>query len=182
MDPSKKEDERSSLSESAVAAYDRIVERVYRSVEDLEEHSWPYIKDKIEEAAELELAAREMTREELDLLSAYVKRDISELGRIAHKTGESIAALLKFDLNALEQRVVDMFGLLADPATVDQMELAQRLDHGAETYLAGEVAGVGALRCLSCGQLAVLTETALIEPCHQCAGRYFEREPSPPMV
>lgn len=181
MEPSKKDDDSPSLSESAVEAYDRIVERVYRSVDDLEEHSWPFIKAKVEEAAELELAARDMTREELDLLSAYVKRDLSELGRIAHKTGESIAALLKFDLNALEQRVVDMLGLLADPARVDQVELAQRLDHGAETYLAGEVAAVGALRCLHCGQLALLAETALIEPCHQCQGRYFQREPSEPL-
>lgn len=175
MEPNQNEPEQTSLGDAAVKVYDRIVERVYRSVDSLEERSWPFIKERIDEAVELELVAREMTREELDLLGAYVRRDLSELGRIAHKTGEGIAALMKFDLNVLEQRVVEMFDLLADPSLVDQAELQQRLEQGAETYMAGEVAAAGTLNCLACGVVIHLAETRLLEPCHGCQGRYFHR-------
>jgi len=176
MEPNQNEPPKSDLSEAAVGVYDRILERVYRSVDAVETRSWPFVKAKIDEAVELEQAAREMTREELDLLGAYVRRDLSELGRIAHKTGDSIAALMKFDLQVLERRFVEMLDLLADPSLVTRTELQQRLDHGAEDYLAGEVAAMGALRCLSCGAVALLTETRVIEPCHQCGERYFHRD------
>lgn len=167
---------RSGLSDDAVRAYDRILKRVHDSVDNFEDTSWPYIKEKIDEAVELELTAREMTREEMDLLGAYLRRDLRELGRIAHSTGAGIAALLKFDLEALEQRIVDMLDLLADPARVSQTDLAQRLDHGPEDYLAGEVATLGRFRCLACGQIMKLHQTQLLEPCHQCGERYFHRE------
>ena len=46
-----------------------------------------------------------MTRDELDLLGAYVKRDVKALGRYSHLAGAGIAAFLKFDLNYLEGQV-----------------------------------------------------------------------------
>ncbi|WP_207063350.1 zinc ribbon-containing protein [Motiliproteus sp. SC1-56] len=168
--------DRPEHSAKAPEIYNRLLERVYLSVEGLEEKSWPFIKRKIEEAAEVELAAEEMTREEMDLLQAYLKRDLKDLGAFAHKTGEGLAAWLKFDLNVLEQRVADMLGSLADRTRIDYTELQQRLDHGPEDYLAGEVAGVGTLRCLDCGSLVSLHRTAVLEPCHDCGCHYFHRD------
>jgi len=163
-------------SENAPAVYNRLLERVYLSLEGFEERSWPFIKEKIEEAAEIELAAKEMTQEELDLLQAYLKRDLQDLGYYAHKTGEGLASWLKFDLNILEQRFVEMLNGLADKTRVEQTELNQRLEHGPEDYIAGEVSGVGTLRCLECGSLLQLRQTAVIEPCHQCKSHYFHRD------
>jgi hypothetical protein len=166
-------------SENAPEVYYRLLERVYLSVENFEERSWPFIKEKIEEAAEVELAAEEMTREELGLLTAYLRRDLKDLGIFAHRTGEGVAAWLKFDLNALEQRVVDMLKSLADKTRIEQTELQQRLEHGPEDYISGEIAGVGTLRCLECGCLARLPRIARIEPCHECGNRYFHRSSDP---
>lgn len=164
------------LSESAPEVYERILERVYLSVEDLEQQSWPLIQEKIREAAEVELTAETMTRDELDLLQAYLKRDLADLGYYAHKTGEGIAAWLKFDLNVLEDRLKQMLKGMADKTRLDQTALQQRLEHGPEDYIAGEVATVGTLRCLSCGSLLKLEKTTIIEPCHECESRYFHRD------
>ncbi|WP_083704768.1 zinc ribbon-containing protein [Motiliproteus sp. MSK22-1] len=163
-------------SKNAPAVYNRLLERVYLALEGFEEKSWPFIKKKIEEAAEVELAAEEMTKDELNLLQAYLKRDLKDLGYYAHKTGEGVASWLKFDLNILEQRIVDMLKGMADKTRVEQVELNQLLEHGPEDYIAGEVSGVGTLRCLDCGSLVQLTKTAVIEPCHQCNSHYFHRD------
>lgn len=161
---------------SAPAAYERILERLYSSVEQVEQNSWPFLEEKIREAAEVELAAEEMTREELDLLQAYLQRDLVDLGYFIHKTGEGVAAWLKFDLNILELKFGEMLTGLADKTRLDHAYLEQRLAHGPEEYIAGEVATVGTLRCMNCGTLVALEQTALIEPCHECATEYFHRD------
>tara|TARA_R110001583_G_scaffold69617_1_gene197249 strand:- start:1039 stop:1608 length:570 start_codon:yes stop_codon:yes gene_type:complete len=166
------------LPDDAVDIYNRLLERVYLSIEQLEAQSWPFIKKKIEEAAELELTAREMTQDELELLQAYLRRDLREAGSMIHKTGEGIASWLNFDLQALEYAVVEKLFGLADKTRVDQTELQLRLDQGPEDYLAGEVAAAGQLRCLECGALVKLEQTSLIEPCHQCSSHYYHRENS----
>lgn len=166
------------LPDAAPDVYNRLLERVYLSLDKVEEQSWPYIKQKVAEAAELELAAKEMTREEVDLLQAYLQRDLREAGTVLHKTGEGIANWLNFDLNALEFAVTEKLFGLADKTRIDQTELQLRLDHGPEDYLAGEVAAAGQLRCLNCGALVKLPQTALIEPCHQCQKGYFHRDSS----
>ncbi len=173
---SKKPEHRPEHSAKAPEVYNRMLEKVYRSIENVEEKSWPYIKDKIEEAAELEVVAEEMTREELDLLKAYLKRDLSELGVFMHKTGEGVAAWLKFDLNALEHTFMQALMGVADRTRIEQTELQQRLEHGPEDYISGEIATVGTLRCLECGSLVTLTETQVLEPCHQCQSHYFHRD------
>ncbi|RDE24109.1 metalloendopeptidase [Motiliproteus coralliicola] len=164
------------LPDSAPEVYNRLLERVYLSIGKVEERSWPYIKDQIEEAARIELAAEEMTREELDLLQAYLQRDLREAGTALHKTGEGLANWLNFDLQALEYTLVERLFGLADQTRIDQTELQLRLDHGPEDYLAGEVAAAGQLRCLECGALVKLPQTTLIEPCHQCNNRFFHRD------
>ncbi len=164
------------VSREAPEVYNRLLERVYLSVENLEERSWPFIKEKIEEAAEIELAAREMTREEMDLLKAYLQRDLRGLGTVLHKSGEGLAAWLDFDLNILEYRLAQMLTGIADRTRLEQAELQQRLAHEPDQYLAGEVAGVGTLVCMNCGTALCLTETRVLESCSGCGGRYFQRQ------
>ncbi len=177
-DPNNEKPDNSSpqLPKDATDIYNRLLERVYLSIDQVEVQSWPFIQHKIEEAAELELAAREMTRDELDLLQAYLRRDLREAGSVIHKTGEGIAQWLNFDLQALEYAVVEKLFGLADKTRVDQAELQLRLDHGPEDYLAGEVAAAGRLRCLECGALVKLEQTSVIAPCHQCQSHYFHRD------
>lgn len=161
---------------SGPAAYERILERFYASIDHAEQYSWQLLEEKIREAAEVELTAEEMTREELSLLQAYLKRDLADLGYFVHQTGEGVAAWLNFDLNILELKFGQMLSALADQTRLDHAYLEQRLAHGADEYMTGEVATVGTLRCLNCGTLVQLEQTALIEACHECGAEYFHRD------
>jgi hypothetical protein len=165
--------------DKATTAYDRILKRLLADLEVAEIRSWDYLQKHIEEAAKLELAAEEMTRDEMDLLTAYLKRDLKRLGYYAHETGEGIAAWLHFDLNILEQRVGELLMGLADRTRIDQEVLRERLSHGEDDYLSGEIATVGTLACLNCGATQELTETSRIGDCRVCGKGFFRRISKP---
>lgn len=171
---SKQEPKTPKHSENAPAAYDRVLERLRQQLDEAGEVSWDYLQERIEEAAEMELAAAEMTRDEVELMKAYLRRDLKQLGYYAHETGEGLAAWLHFDLGVLEERVRQALLDLADKTRVQHELLREQLAHDEDRYLAGEVSAPGTLRCLQCGETQQLRATDRIAPC-SCGGVVFER-------
>lgn len=161
------------------ADYDRVLMRLSRDLKGNEARSWDLLQEKIHEAVELELAAEDMTRDEMDLLKAYLARDMKKLGGYAHDTGEGVAAWLNFDLTALEHTIVEQLKLIADQTRIGQEELREQLEHADDEYLAGELATVGTLECLSCGLQFSLYQTTVLESCAQCGQGYFKRVSKP---
>ena len=161
------------------AQYDRVLNRLRGELESAEHKSWDLMQQKIEEAVELELAAEEMTRDELDLLSAYLKRDLKRLGYYAHETGEGIAAWLNFDLNILEHKVSKQLMELADRTRIGIVELEQRLASGEDQYRAGEIAAAGTFACIICGDQMINAQTSRLEPCKKCGSEVFVRSFAP---
>lgn len=159
--------------------YDRVLLRLTKDLENTEAGSWDLLQEKIHDAVELELAAEEMTRDELDLLKAYLARDLKKLGYYANETGEGLAAWLGFDLNVLEQTLIEQLKLIADQTRIGQEALRERLDHTDEQYMAGELATVGTLECLNCGIQFNLYKTEKIKPCNDCGDVYFKRVSAP---
>lgn len=162
-------------SEVAPEAYDRILDRLRRSLDEAGETTWESLRARIQEAIELEMAAEEMTRDEMDLLNAYIERDLKQIGYYAHETGEGIAAWLNFDLNALEQTVMNRLWELADKTRIQHELLREQLSHSEQQYLAGEITLPGRLECVSCGEQQLLIKSGVIEPCSACHGVIFER-------
>lgn len=158
--------------------YDRVMARLRDQLEAAEYQSWDFLQARIEEAVELELTAEEMTRDEMDLLAAYIKRDLKKLGFYAHETGEGIAAWLNFDLNILEHQIGAQLMDLADRTRIGLTELEQR-SLQEEMYLAGEIAGAGTFRCLACGTDNRLTRPSSLTPCLVCGGERFSRQSAP---
>ncbi|WP_341217713.1 zinc ribbon-containing protein [Neptunomonas phycophila] len=158
-----------------VRLYDRVLARLEATLDKAEHKSWDYLKTKIDEAIELEQKAEEMTRDELDLLKAYLVRDLQQLGHYAHETGEGVAAWLNFDLNYLEDTFVERLKGLADKTRLDYERLREQLDHGADQYMAGEITAGGTFECLACGKKQELKQTGLLVPCTQCQSELFSR-------
>ncbi|MAY41811.1 MULTISPECIES: zinc ribbon-containing protein [unclassified Neptuniibacter] len=161
------------------ADYDRVLLRLTKDLENTDAGSWDLLQEKIHDAVELELAAAEMTRDELDLLKAYLTRDLKKLGFYAHETGAGLAAWLSFDLNALEHTLAEQLKLIADQTRVGQEELRERLGHDDDQYLAGEIATVGTLECLNCGATLSLHKTETLSPCDKCDQTLFKRVSNP---
>jgi rubrerythrin len=166
-------------SKLASADYDRVLMRLTNSLENSEARSWDLLQERISEAVELEMAAEEMTRDEMDLLKAYLQRDLKRLGYYAHETGAGIAAWLRFDLDALEHTLASQLKLIADKTRVEQESLRECLDHAEDQYLAGELATAGTLECLNCGHSFSLIRTEKLVPCAECDKGYFKRISQP---
>ncbi|MDO6565045.1 metalloendopeptidase [Amphritea sp. 1_MG-2023] len=159
--------------------YDRVLDRLRQDIASAEHWSWDYLQEKIEAAVALELAAEDMTRDEMDLLSAYLKRDLKQLGYYAHETGEGVAAWLNFDLDFLEQTVATQLMDLADRTRIGITELQQRLAEGDDQYAAGDIAAPGTFSCVACGESVVHTATSRLEACPQCGSETFTRQSAP---
>ncbi len=169
------DDKSSKNSPLSAKDYDRVLKRLSQRLEQAEVNSWDRLQQQIREAAELELAAEEMTKDELSLLSVYLQRDLKALGYFAHETGRGVAAWLKFDLDALEETLASVLVKVADQTRVAYEELRERIGHADEQYMAGELATAGTLACLECGLSVTLTKTVKLEPCAECGCRFFSR-------
>ncbi len=165
----------SSLTEKTVTAYNRMVERVEKAIADLENSTWETVKREIDEAVTFEQELAELTREEVDLLGAYVRRDLESLTRFMSANRSEIAEWLKMDLALVEKRIKDSLMSIADKTLVEQVELDHKTHHDAGAYVKGEVASPGMLKCSDCGYMMCLTETTVIQACHDCGNGYFQR-------
>lgn len=170
------EQERQHFSGKAAKVYDRMLARVEKALAEQELKTWDAVKREIENAVALEQGVEELTREEVDLLAAYLERDLAHLlHHISGSEEHDVAEWLRLDLALVERGLADMLFSIADRTTLDTLELRQKLEHPPGKYIAGEVATAGVLRCLECGKMLCLTETTHLEPCSTCGSHYFER-------
>ncbi|MBE03334.1 zinc ribbon-containing protein [uncultured Marinobacter sp.] len=170
------ESQRNHLSGKALEAYDRMLERVQQRLREAREMSLQTLEEEIQKAVEFEYELEEMTREEADLLGAYLERDLRHLLHFVDETGEGLKEWLQLDLSLLERQLADSLLSVADRTLVDTLELQQKLDNDdAGHYISGEVATAGMFRCLNCSHMLCLTRTSHLQPCEACGSHYYER-------
>lgn len=170
------EPERNHLSGQALKVYDRMLKRVQDGLSEVEEITLDGLREEVGKAVEVEYAVEEMTREEVDLLSAYLERDLEHLMHFVDETGEGLAEWLQLDISLIEHQLADMLFSVADKTRLDTLELNQKLaNEDISHYISGEVATAGMFKCLNCGHMKCLTATSHIEPCEACGSHYYER-------
>ncbi|MFO7640844.1 MAG: zinc ribbon-containing protein [Candidatus Competibacteraceae bacterium] len=168
-----------------VEAYDRMMERVKHRLEELEQAekaAFPQLHASIEHAAEKAVELGELTREEARLIGSYLKRDLEDAGEYLTTTGRDLRAWLRFDLELLEDRMLDFFQRGVDQSRLELREFAPPAEgvEGVEEvkifeYRSGEITGPGTLRCANCGEQAAFHAPAVIGPCPACGGVTFVR-------
>jgi len=168
--------ERNHLSGKALEAYDRMLEQVQSRLRTAQDTTLETLEEEINQAIETEEEFREMTRDELSLLGAYLQRDLEHLMNFVDETGEGLAEWLQLDLSLLEQRLTERLLSVADQTLVDTLALRQKLEsHEAGQYIAGEVATAGMFQCLNCEHMLCLTSTCHLKPCEACGSHYYKR-------
>jgi hypothetical protein len=165
----------SEQREAALSAYTNMLTKVEKSLVEAESKTWEALKEDIDKAVEFEQGLAELTREEVSLIKTYLKRDLKELVHFIAETGDGLREWLRFDIELIESKLRSMLLSIADSTTLDQEELELRLSHQPGTYVAGEIACPGVLRCTQCGKMVCMVETAHVDPCHTCDGIGFQR-------
>lgn len=162
-----------------IQAYDRMMERVKIRLEELEQAEkevLPQLRVSIEHAVEKAVELDELTREEARLIGGYLKRDLEDAGQYLTTTGRDLRAWLRFDLDLLEDRLLEFFQRGVDQSRLDLLAF-EALSEIGETgqYHQSEITGPGTLRCENCGELMVFHTSAVIAPCPVCGGKLFRR-------
>ncbi len=161
--------------DQAETTYESLLNRIKEGLERVEEQTWEGIKYDLEQAVELEAAAEELTKEEIALLAAYLKKDLKSLTHYMEETGKGVADWLKFDTKLVENRLLDLLLSVADKTNIQQRELERRLKSGPEEYVTGERVIPGTFACINCGDITVFSRPRTLKSCRECKGDTFRR-------
>ncbi len=143
---------------------DDVVESLKHTPEELEKA--------LDTSAEVIDAAKEMTKDEVSLISAYVKSDLKEFADNYQQSKQNIPDSPFFKL--IEQSMWQALLDITDRTQIEWLEVFEDLEHKG-LYQVGDVIGLGALVCEKCGHRAEYNHAVVIEPCLQCGNQAFTR-------
>ncbi len=157
-----------------VVAYEKMLQRVDELLQRAEKTAIPTLKKGVEHAREKAVELDELTREEAEKIALYVERDLKDAAVFLHKTGEEFRDWVRFDMQLIEGRILDMFASVADKTKLELGRFAERAQESS-LYHTGEITGPGTLVCSECGKELHFHKTGHIPPCAGCRGTKFAR-------
>jgi len=172
-----KSDQNHSGPERLVDAYNRMVERVQKTIEQTEKSVIPPLQRNIEQARNHAVELGELTRDEAEKIGTYLQRDLEDAGHYLAKSGREFGDWLRIDLQAVEARLAEVLAQVADKTKLEWIELERDLKEGPP-YHTGEITGPGTLICEGCGNPEHFHSTGHIPPCAHCHGTVFRRAPA----
>jgi len=113
---------------------------------------WKSLREHLDQAVEKAVTLEELSREEANKISDYVQRDVEDAAKFIVETRQDLATWLRFDINLLEEKLLEMFKHAVDHT---QLELDKFADQAeiATHWHSNEIIGLGTLRCDQCGHL-----------------------------
>ncbi len=170
MVPNNQKDTLEHLTE----AYDTMLKRVSDAIKKAEQTTIPALKKNIEHARETAIEVGELTRDEAEKIATYLERDMHDAADFLSETGKEFKEWGKFDLELIEDRLLEMFANVADKTKLELEALAQQARR-ASMYHTGEITGPGTLVCTACGKEIHFQKTGHIPPCAGCRGTEYRR-------
>lgn len=165
-----------NLDHKLIAAYDNMMARVAKLLDTAEQQALPALQKNIENAKNQAIELKEITQDEAEKLAYYVRRDLHDAAEYLEQTGDELSAWLSFDLELVEDRLLEVFAKVADKTRLELAQLAEQAKR-SEEYHTGEITSIGTLACKSCGTLVHFKKTGRIPPCPKCHQTVFVRAP-----
>lgn len=145
--------------------YEEMLEDVIETLK----HSPDEVNQVLQTSGKVISAANDMTKDELALISAYVKADLKEFADSYEESKSGPFYLTIAD--SIWQGLLE----ITDRTKVEWVELFEDLEHQG-LYEAGEVIGLGNLVCDECGHKTSYTHPTVIIPCIKCGHTGFSRQ------
>jgi hypothetical protein len=169
------ESEKPDAVDRLVHAYELMLERVHTALERAEEAT-PRLKQVLEQARERAVELNELSREEAEKVANYLERDMQDAAQYIADTGQQLKDWWHFDLDLVENRLLDLFASVADQTSLQLRRFAEQARERSSLYHTGEVTGPGTLICAGCGKPVHFRGAGRIPPCPRCHGTEFGRE------
>lgn len=153
--------------------YEALLEQVTETLK----HSPDELKHWAEVTEKYRQAASDMTKDELALISAYLKRDVQEFGQNADESPAPFGDSPFY--RVVKETIWEGLAEATDKTQIEWHEVMGDLKHQG-VYEAGEIVGLGHLVCEKCGHDEVITHVKEISPCLNCGHTRFTRKPLSP--
>ncbi|EHS1183240.1 zinc ribbon-containing protein [Vibrio vulnificus] len=147
------------------SGYEEMLEDVIETLK----HSPDEVNNVLETSGKVISAANDMTKDELALISAYVKADLKEFADNYEESKSGPFYLTIAD--SIWQGLLE----ITDRTKVEWVELFEDLEHQG-LYEVGEVIGLGVLVCDDCGHKTSYNHPTVIIPCIKCGHKGFSRQ------
>ncbi len=164
-----------NLEKKLTDAYDKMMERLNNFLDEAEQQAMPTLQRNLDKAKQQAIELRELTQEEAEIIATYIQRALHDAAGYLESTGKTFSTWLTFDLQLVEARLLDLFATVADKTRLELDQLAQQATK-LQQYHTGEVTGIGALYCESCGCELHFKKTSRIPPCPKCHKTTFNRK------
>lgn len=148
-----------------VGLYEKLAGRTAEILEDGKKTFDEALKKAKDELA----SAENFSRERLDRLGEYVRRDLKENARKAKD-----AVRMAIEPQRLAAGAQSAFSRILTSAAETLSELAERSEKSLE-YKTGEITSAGTLTCKGCDAEMHMTKTTRIPPCPKCHKTLFRK-------
>jgi len=164
----------SNLDQKLITAYDKMMARVATLLDTAEQQALPALQKNLEKAKQQAIELKEITSEEAEKLTHYIRRDLHDAAEYLEQTGDELSAWLSFDFELVEERLLEVFAKVADKTRLELAQLAAQAKR-AQEYHTGEITSIGTLACKTCDTLVHFKKTGRIPPCPKCHQTIFVR-------
>jgi len=160
-------------TEGMSEAYEKLLKLSMKEFKLLKAKTGPALHKLIDKSSETLSELEEVSKEEAEKISGYLKRDLKEAAAYMAETGEDFQKWLAIDTNIIENYLYEQFKQAADQTTVELAQLKAAAENAQ--YHTGEIIGPGVLVCDVCGENLHFHKAGHIPPCAKCQGTYFHR-------
>ena len=157
-----------------INAYEQMLERAKVFLTSAGHEIAPKVDSAVEAAKEKAAELGELTQEEAEKTAEYLKRDLHDAAEFLADEDNELRQWLRFDIELVEDRIIDALSLLVDHTKVDLADFAEQAQRFGEWHT-GEITGPGTLVCKECGEVLHFHKTGHIPPCPKCHGSAYRR-------
>ena len=157
--------------------YQQLLERIVIKISEERYLTEEALAQWLIKAEEFLEAAGELSQEEIELMAAYLKRDLQAFADSMDPDSNSDSPSIW--LSSLVDTVWHALAEVTDKTQVEWRELAEDLAHDG-VYRAQEWVGLGILKCTACGNQQEIYHATQLSPCSKCKGETFQRKPFKP--
>jgi len=160
-------------TEGMSEAYEKLLLLAMKEARLLKEKTGPVLHKIIDTSSEKLSELGELTEEEAEKISEYLKRDLKQAAEYMAENGAEFKKWLGIETDIIEDYLYEHFKEAADQTTIELKKL-KAVGENAE-YHSGELTGPGVLICDACGEELHFSKAGHIPPCAKCHGSKFHR-------
>lgn len=154
-----------------IDAFNDIFRHLYETMDDTL-HS---VAEALEISKEKAGKTSDLTQEELNKVSGYVKRDLETAahGLTDKEDSNSLSEWFKFDIELIENFTLDAFLSVADKTRIELAKLGELAKK--HSYQSGDITIPGTFICDNCGKEIAFKTPSEIPECPVCHAKTFIR-------